>query len=241
MSDFIASTHDPRAFKQLSGGFNRELVKQELVVELLEGSRKIRRLFLFHDVLVSAKEKSPRGGEGVKLEPKWYLPLHNLLFHPPGAESIRPVPVTSDQELGLIKSRIADLRSQLNKDGMRDRRSSTLDKDASFKRNFKFMGHSSKPEKLRKKLQEQQVALWMASPSLPLRLFNANGKHYVFLLHNEDERESWISAIKKLQPKAVQSVVLSQFELQDLLSRQKIHLTRDQEEVIEVHSDGKIM
>jgi hypothetical protein len=60
MSDFIASTHDPRAFKQLSGGFNRELVKQELVVELLEGSRKIRRLFLFHDVLVSAKEKSPR-------------------------------------------------------------------------------------------------------------------------------------------------------------------------------------
>ena len=35
-------------------------MKQELVVELLERSRKIRRLFLFHDVLVSAKEKSPR-------------------------------------------------------------------------------------------------------------------------------------------------------------------------------------
>lgn len=47
-------------YLQLSGGFNRELVKQELVVELLERSRKIRRLFLFHDVLVSAKEKSPR-------------------------------------------------------------------------------------------------------------------------------------------------------------------------------------
>ena len=45
---------------QLSGGFNRELVKQELVVELAEGSRKIRRLFLFHDVLISAKEKSAR-------------------------------------------------------------------------------------------------------------------------------------------------------------------------------------
>ena len=26
-------------------------------------------------------------GEGVKLEPKWYLPLHNLRFHPPEAES----------------------------------------------------------------------------------------------------------------------------------------------------------
>ena len=76
----------------------------------------------------------------------------------------------------------------------------------------------------------------------------------MFLLHNEDERESWISAIKKLQPKgnfndydvcvcvcvcvavylqcyddvyflAVQSVTLSQFELQDLLSRQKVHVS----------------
>lgn len=45
---------------QLSGGFNRELVKQELTVELSDGGRKIRRLFLFHDILVSAKEKGTR-------------------------------------------------------------------------------------------------------------------------------------------------------------------------------------
>ena len=70
----------------------------------------------------------------------------------------------------------------------------------------------------------------------------------MFLLHSEDERESWIAAIKKLQPKgeqrmyigygqlrlnfnfsldstAVQTPVLSQVELQDLLSRQKVHVS----------------
>ena len=60
MSEFIASTHDPQAFRQLSGGYNREMVKEGLVVELSEGLRKIRRLFLFHDVLVSAKQKPTR-------------------------------------------------------------------------------------------------------------------------------------------------------------------------------------
>lgn len=95
----------------------------------------------------------------------------------------------------------------------------------------------------------QQVSYWIASPSLPLRVYGRIGKvhtqfmcfcdvsyqslqplvrlslfttcnwlysygtyeimwllfqfmqQFVFLLHNEDERESWISAIKKLQPK----------------------------------------
>ena len=60
MSAFIASTHDPQAFRELSGGYNREMVKEGLVVELSEGLRKVRRLFLFHDVLVSAKQKPTR-------------------------------------------------------------------------------------------------------------------------------------------------------------------------------------
>ena len=60
MSAFIASTHDPQAFRELSGGYNREMVKEGLVVELSEGIRKVRRLFLFHDVLVSAKQKQTR-------------------------------------------------------------------------------------------------------------------------------------------------------------------------------------
>ena len=55
--------------------------------------------------------------------------------------------------------------------------------------------------RLTKRLEEQQIALWMATPSLPLRLFGKNGKNYVFLVHTEDIRESWIMAIKKMQIK----------------------------------------
>ena len=51
------------------------------MVELSEGIRKVRRIFLFHDVIVSSKQKPTRAG--MKFEPKWYLPLSELSFHPP--------------------------------------------------------------------------------------------------------------------------------------------------------------
>ena len=43
--------------------------------------------------------------------------------------------MTSDQELSVIKSRIAELKAQLNRE-FKEKRSSTLDKDASFVRWF---------------------------------------------------------------------------------------------------------
>ena len=51
------------------------------MVELSEGIRKVRRVFLFHDVIVSSKQKPTRAG--MKFEPKWYLPLSELSFHAP--------------------------------------------------------------------------------------------------------------------------------------------------------------
>ncbi len=103
----------------------------------------------------------------------------------------------------------------------------------SQKRNLKaqILGQKSKHgDKYRKKLEEQEVAYWVASPSLPLRLYGRAGKvrsgmcnthtttpthhplhphtppplplqQFMFVLHTEEERETWVSAIKKLQPK----------------------------------------
>ena len=51
------------------------------MVELSEGIRKVRRVFLFHDVIVSSKQKPTRAG--MKFEPKWFLPLSELTFHSP--------------------------------------------------------------------------------------------------------------------------------------------------------------
>ena len=50
------------------------------MVELSEGIRKVRRVFLFHDVIVSSKQKPTQAG--MKFEPKWFLSLSELSFHP---------------------------------------------------------------------------------------------------------------------------------------------------------------
>ena len=86
----------------------------------------------------------------MKFEPKWSLPLCDLSFSPPednpeGKKHVcsvkgrqrwshlcvicmlapRPVPVTSDMELSVMKNKIAELKAQLNKDAPRERSASS--------------------------------------------------------------------------------------------------------------------
>ncbi len=57
----------------------RHLVKNSFIVELSEGCRKLRHLFLFNDVLVCAKYKaSNRKTEKFTFQLKWYIPLCNV-------------------------------------------------------------------------------------------------------------------------------------------------------------------
>ena len=68
------------------------LVKKLFIVELAEGQRKLRHLFLFNDVLVCAKYKASGGGnhpptggvavgrhqEKFTFQLKWYIPLEHV-------------------------------------------------------------------------------------------------------------------------------------------------------------------
>ena len=57
----------------------RHLVKNSFIVELADGQRKLRHLFLFNDVLVCAKYKtSNRKTEKFTFQVKWYIPLCNV-------------------------------------------------------------------------------------------------------------------------------------------------------------------
>ncbi len=63
----------------VGGGRQRHLVKNSFVVELADGARKLRHLFLFNDVLVCAKYKaSARRAEKFTFQIKWYIPLWNV-------------------------------------------------------------------------------------------------------------------------------------------------------------------
>ena len=57
----------------------RHLVKNSFIVELSEGQRKLRHLFLFNDVLVCAKYKaSSKSSEKFTFQLKWHIPLWNV-------------------------------------------------------------------------------------------------------------------------------------------------------------------
>lgn len=57
----------------------RHLVKNSFIVELSEGQRKLRHLFLFNDVLVCAKYKaSSKRTEKFTFQLKWFIPLWSV-------------------------------------------------------------------------------------------------------------------------------------------------------------------
>ena len=57
----------------------RHLVKNSFIVELHEGQRKLRHLFLFNDVLVCAKYKaSNKKTEKFTFQLKWFIPLYSV-------------------------------------------------------------------------------------------------------------------------------------------------------------------
>ena len=63
--------------------------------------------------------------------------LLETVFHAPIFLARQPVPVTSDQEMSIIKSRIAELKAMLNKDSKdKDKTGKAMgkvvDKDGSF-------------------------------------------------------------------------------------------------------------
>ena len=58
----------------------RHLVKNSFTVELTDGARKLRHLFLFNDVLVCAKYKASSRGEKFTFQLKWYIPLSEVSF-----------------------------------------------------------------------------------------------------------------------------------------------------------------
>lgn len=63
----------------------RRLVKNSFVVELSDGHRKLRHLFLFNDVIACAKYKAS-GRDKFTFELKWYVPVAEVAVTEDGIE-----------------------------------------------------------------------------------------------------------------------------------------------------------
>ncbi|CAB4066445.1 ABR [Lepeophtheirus salmonis] len=164
----------------------RHLVKNSFIVELFEGNRKLRHLFLFNDVLVCAKYKASGGrSEKFTFQLKWYIPLcHALIVEEPSSEPKENSPAN----LVSLRTQAAALRDQILR----------IEKEEEWKGVKKGLV-SKASEKHRKKLAEIESLLVLASPSLVFQVAHRQGKSYTFFLSSEYERSQWVETLHVLQ------------------------------------------
>ncbi|XP_051956190.1 breakpoint cluster region protein isoform X1 [Xyrauchen texanus] len=178
-------------------GENRQLLKDSFMVELVEGARKLRHVFLFTDLLLCAKLKKQIGGKSQQYDSKWYIPLSDLTFQTAEESEPLSIPQAPDEELEAIKIKISSLRNEIQRDRRANKGSKVM-------------------ERLRKKLSEQESLLLLNSPNMPLRVHNRNGKSYTFLISSDYERAEWKELIREQQKKCFKSFSLTSMELQTL-------------------------
>ncbi|PSN30679.1 hypothetical protein C0J52_20850 [Blattella germanica] len=179
----------------------RRLVKNSFIVELSDGHRKLRHLFLFNDVIACAKYKAS-GRDKFTFELKWYIPLCDIvIFEEPAVEPRENSPAN----IVALKSQACTVRDQILWDERNDDKRSRLGSRGS--------------DKQRKKLADLEAQLVLASPNLVFRVGNRSAaRTYTFFLSSEFERTQWIEAVHALQscqlPSPGGTNTVSMYELQ---------------------------
>uniref|UniRef100_A0A8C2EWL3 ABR activator of RhoGEF and GTPase n=1 Tax=Cyprinus carpio TaxID=7962 RepID=A0A8C2EWL3_CYPCA len=162
----------------------RQLVKDGFLVEVSEGTRKLRHVFLFTDLLLCAKMKKTAVGKHQQYECKWYIPLADLSFQTlDDSDSLPHVQTLPEHEIEEMKIKISIIKSDIQKEKKAQK------------------GQSRNVDRLRKKMNEQESCLLLHSPTIPFRIHNKHGKSYLFLLSSDYERSEWRESIQKLQKK----------------------------------------
>ncbi|KAI5929960.1 Breakpoint cluster region protein [Manis javanica] len=179
-------------------GEHRQLLKDSFMVELVEGARKLRHVFLFTDLLLCTKLKKQSGGKTQQYDCKWYIPLTDLSFQTVDeSEAVPNIPLVLDEELDAMKIKISHIKNDIQREKRANKGSKAI-------------------ERLKKKLSEQESLLLLMSPSMAFRVHNRNGKSYTFLISSDYERAEWRETIREQQKKCFKSFSLTSVELQML-------------------------
>ncbi|KAL7031589.1 hypothetical protein ACKWTF_007067 [Chironomus riparius] len=159
----------------------RRLVKNSFIVELADGHRKLRHLFLFNDVIACAKYK-PSGRERFEFELKWYIPLKDIFIVSDESSPTEPKE-SSPVNIVQLKSQASTVRDQIMMEDRDDKKSGSRAND-----------------KHKKKLADIEAQLVLASPNLIFKIGNkSSGKQMTFFLSSDFERTQWTESILSLQ------------------------------------------
>uniref|UniRef100_UPI00398F09C5 breakpoint cluster region protein isoform X2 n=1 Tax=Pristiophorus japonicus TaxID=55135 RepID=UPI00398F09C5 len=179
-------------------GEHRQLMKDSFLVELVEGARKLRHVFLFTDLFLCAKLKKQIAGKSQQYDCKWYIPLADLSFQNLDESDNTPtIPLVPDEELDAMKIKISQIKNEIQREKRANKGSKVI-------------------ERLKKKLSEQESLLLLMSPNMAFRVHNRHGKSYVFLISSDYERAEWREIIREQQKKCFKSFSLTSVELQML-------------------------
>ncbi|XP_048411954.1 PH_BCR_vertebrate and RhoGAP_Bcr domain-containing protein isoform X2 [Stegostoma tigrinum] len=179
-------------------GEHRQLIKDSFLVELVEGARKLRHVFLFTDLFLCAKMKKQVAGKNQQYDCKWYIPLADLSFQNLDESDNTPtIPLVPDEELDTMKIKISQIKNEIQREKKANKGSKVI-------------------ERLKKKLSEQESLLLLMSPNMAFRVHNRHGKSYVFLISSDYERAEWREIIREQQKKCFKSFSLTSVELQML-------------------------
>uniref|UniRef100_K1Q4J2 Active breakpoint cluster region-related protein n=1 Tax=Magallana gigas TaxID=29159 RepID=K1Q4J2_MAGGI len=159
------------------------LVKSGFVVEMFGNSRKLRFMFLFTDVLVCTKHKQSGRNRVNVFEVKWFLPVPQINME---TKLDKVFQIKEDTE--SMKKKIVSLKAELRKE-------MKIHDDKGERTSWLSSGTRTM-EKLKKKIEEQEAALILASPHLPLQFTTReDSKNHCILLSTDYEREEWRDAV----------------------------------------------
>ncbi|KAM4616323.1 breakpoint cluster region protein [Polymixia lowei] len=199
--NFLSSVNEEitprRQSMTVKKGENRQLLRDRFMVELVEGSRKLRHVFLFTDLLLCTKLKKQAAGKGQQYDCKWYIPLADLTFQTIEDCESTPIPLVQDEEIDAMKIKISQIKNEMQREKRTTKGAKVIDR-------------------LRKKLSEQESLLLLMSPNMAFRVANRNGKGFTFLISSDYERAEWRELIREQQKKCYKSFSLTSLELQML-------------------------
>ncbi|KAL6490773.1 hypothetical protein MHYP_G00011180 [Metynnis hypsauchen] len=176
----------------LSRGERRQLVRDGFVVDVCEGGRSLRHLFLYTDLLLCVKLKGGTMGRQLHYRFCWYMPLAGLKMH--WAAEQDP---SADLQLKIsnMRAKMFHCRRMLQ-EFMRESKGSV----------------SRAADRCRRKLEACELWLLTHTPSFILELHSPNSKRHIIHLSSLHELDEWREAISKHKTEDLETV------LPDLLS-----------------------
>ncbi|KAK6292053.1 hypothetical protein J4Q44_G00378380 [Coregonus suidteri] len=170
----------------LSRGMRRQLMRDGFVVDVYEGGRNLRHLFLYTDLLLCTKLKGGAQGKQAQYRFCWYLPLAGLKLRW-GPEMERTT--DTHHRIHAMRAKMYLLRHEL-----RQTMKPVLQKPVLQK----CLAARAIERSRWKKMEQLELMILTHSPLLPLELHSPSGKNHTLMMSSLYELEEWREAIHRL-------------------------------------------